>query len=85
VTESVDGKARRLLATGRVHVPDIVRVVIDGDTGRRTVELHGSQWQCSCEAFEYRHTCSHVDAVALLTAPPPTRWVAPPRRSRRVR
>lgn len=67
-------KARRLVADGRIHIPDVDRVVVDGDTGRWEVWLEDGHYTCTCDGFLYRRTCSHVEAVRLLTAPPPARW-----------
>lgn len=70
------GKAVRLLSTARVHIADVNRVVVDGDTGRRTVTWDDG-WTCDCPAFDHRRTCSHVEAVHLLTSPPPATWTPP--------
>jgi hypothetical protein len=77
MTAAIRAKAARLLTEGRVHLADVERAVVDGDTGRRLIERHGEAWQCSCPAFSFHHHCSHVAAVAQLTRPPPALWSAP--------
>lgn len=70
MAHEVSGKSARLLYTGRVHVPDVYRVIVDGDTGQRTVTWEQGEWECDCPGYLYRRTCSHVDAVRAVTQPP---------------
>ena len=75
---TADVKAQRLLATGRVHIPDVERVIVDGDSGRWVVTYTDTdgRWECECDAYAYRRDCSHVRAVRLITSPPPADWRA---------
>jgi hypothetical protein len=74
VSETSADKARRLVTSGRVHVPDVERAVVDGDTGRHVIERHGETWSCDSAAYAYRGSCSHLAAVLKLTSPPPPQW-----------
>jgi hypothetical protein len=68
--ETIDAKAARLLAAGRIVVTrvlgDTVDAVCQGDTG--TYELGhrpGRGWFCSCPVRGDR--CSHLTALWLIT------------------
>lgn len=77
--ESVEDKARRLLATGRLTVTSVVgdhvAAVCQGDTGCYDLgHQPGRGWWCSCAVRTDR--CSHLAALWLITirrrAPDPT-------------
>jgi uncharacterized Zn finger protein len=67
--ETIDGKARRLLARGCVMVVSCdethTYAHVRGDTGIYDVNFHGRTWSCTCPA--YGPTCSHIYAVRLVT------------------
>ena len=66
--ETAEGKARRLLAEGAVHVhtADENRVTarVRGASGVYDVTWLGGRWSCTCAAYG---RCSHVKAVRLCT------------------
>jgi hypothetical protein len=70
VTTTIEAKANRLLADGKVYIrwstPEIVSAVVQGDSGIHHVRLDRGRWSCPCEA---RVTCSHLRAVMLVTVP----------------
>ena len=63
-------KPARLLTEGRVHIPDVDRVIVDGDTDQYVVTWRDTEWECSCLGWMYRRTCSHAEAVRAVTQPP---------------
>jgi hypothetical protein len=67
---TITEKAQRLLTTGHVFIrwstPEVVAAAVRGDTGVHDVDLHSGRWSCSCAA---RVTCSHLQAVMLVTVP----------------
>jgi uncharacterized Zn finger protein len=69
-TESIEDKAKRLLASHSVFVkwstPDHVCAVVRGDSGTYDVDLHSGRWTCTCPAST---TCPHLAAVMLVTVP----------------
>jgi uncharacterized Zn finger protein len=71
--ESLDDKARRYLAEGRIRLVrvegDNIDATVQGDAPRAYVVTHRpGGWRCSCVATVVR--CSHVAAVALVTLVP---------------
>jgi len=70
MTPTIEAKANRLLADGRVFVrwstPEVVAAVVRGDGGVYDVRLDRGHWTCPCEA---RVTCSHMTAVMRVTVP----------------
>lgn len=70
-TETVDGKARRLLARGAVMVVSCAdthaSAHVRGDHGIRDVNFVHGGWSCTCPAFG---DCSHI-AVRLCTTQRP--------------
>jgi hypothetical protein len=86
--ETIEQKAERLLAEGGLFVAHAdgrtVRASCHGDHGRYTVIFDGRRWVCTCPA---RKTCSHVQALELITTPKRqhrTAAVADGRRPRRA-
>lgn len=69
--ESVQTKARRLLAEGRVEIvtrlPGQVLARVKGTDATYTVRWEPSGWSCDCEAGARK--CSHRVAVALVIVP----------------
>jgi hypothetical protein len=67
--ETVDAKARRLLAEGRVLIVrvrlDFVIAIVQGDSDSYDVRHDPSGWSCSCPVR--RPECSHIAAVRLVT------------------
>jgi hypothetical protein len=75
--ENAAGKARRLLAEGRVVVTRVEGTHIDatvrGDTAAfYSVRHRSGSWSCSCPSVG---RCSHLAAVMLVTAPVGS-WIA---------
>jgi hypothetical protein len=72
VTETIEEKSHRLLTTGhvaiRIAMPGHVVGIVRGDSGIHAVDLTNGRWSCSCEA---RVTCSHMQAVMLVTVTVP--------------
>jgi uncharacterized Zn finger protein len=71
--ESVQTKARRLLAEGRVEVahrtPGLAVAYVRGTEERHEVRWErGRGWSCTCPAGTYR-PCSHRLAASLVVAP----------------
>jgi uncharacterized Zn finger protein len=69
-SESVESKAARYLAEGRVKVrvvtPDRVEADVRGSNDAiYTTTRKGRRWACDCPAWQCR--CSHVIAVELVT------------------
>lgn len=73
--ETVDGKARRLLAEGRVLISDggrkRVLASVAGESAVYVVAYSAGSWWCSCPA---RGRCAHRVAVELVTDPLRIRW-----------
>jgi hypothetical protein len=71
--ESVEGKAARLLAAGRVHVlavsPGHSLVEVVGDSGTWRLAYRRGRWVCPCPAPAWRR-CSHLAAVELIVGRP---------------
>ena len=73
--ESVEAKARRYLAEGRLEVvlvaDDEIEATCRGATGDYLLGWHGA-WHCSCPA--YTEGCAHLVALRLVTTAyrPPT-------------
>lgn len=68
--ETVEAKAIRYLAEGRITVravsPDVVEADARGNGDAvYTVERAGRRWSCSCAAWQRQ--CCHVRAVRLVT------------------
>jgi uncharacterized Zn finger protein len=78
--EDARGKARRLLAEGRVTLrrigPDAIVAHVRGDSAKvYAVCWDPSGWFCPCDAAG---RCSHILAVQLITLEPlPTRGPGP--------
>ena len=70
MTPTIEAKANRLLADGRVFIrwstPEIVSAVVRGNGGIYDVRLDRGRWSCPCPA---RTTCSHLKAVWRVTVP----------------
>jgi uncharacterized Zn finger protein len=69
--ETVDAKARRYLAEGRVRIrivgPNRVSAEVYGTDGAiYRSGLDESGWRCNCPA---RKECCHISALKLATAP----------------
>ena len=69
---SVEAKAGRLLSEGRVWVVrvdrDEVVAHVEGDHDPHIVEHQRHRgWSCTCQAFTFRHSCSHQLATELVT------------------
>lgn len=73
ISETVDGKARRLLARGCVFVVSCnhehVAAHVLGDSGIYDVEYGPEGWHCTCA--NRGRNCSHVYAVRLVTTTTP--------------
>ena len=71
--ETVEAKARRLLADGRCQVrwatDEIVVAAVLGATALYEVRWSRlAGWSCSCP--EFRGRCSHIEAVRVVTMRP---------------
>jgi hypothetical protein len=78
--ESAAVKARRLLVEGRVVITRVAGLDVDalvrGDTaGFHAVAHRRGLWICDCAAVG--RSCSHIQAVQLVTAPGGT-WIVDP-------
>lgn len=71
VRESAATKARRYLAEGRVIIvdvrPDKVAAIVRGDGAHYSAGYAFGQWKCDCPAVS--HSCAHLLALRLTTAP----------------
>jgi uncharacterized Zn finger protein len=69
--ETVEQKARRYLAEGRLVValvaPDEIRARCRGGGAEYELGLEAGEWSCSCPA---RGRCAHVIALQLVTVAP---------------
>ena len=69
--ESAATKARRYLTEGRVIIvdvrPDRVSAVVRGDGAHYSAGYRSGQWSCDCPAVS--HSCAHLLALRLTTAP----------------
>jgi hypothetical protein len=72
--ESVEAKAVRLLAEGRLRV-----VLVDGERiearvrdseADHSVGYQRGGWWCDCEAHRFGRRCSHLAALQLVTVRP---------------
>jgi uncharacterized Zn finger protein len=74
--EGVEGKARRLLAEGRVTVTHLDGERIDATcqgtdhTWRLGWRRDRGGWWCACPARSFGRRCSHLTALMLVTARP---------------
>ena len=72
MTETVDAKAQRYLAEGRLQIVavrgDRVKGQVRGSAGELYVVEHvgAGRWRCSCPSSR---RCAHIAAVALVTTP----------------
>lgn len=70
--EAARHKARRYLLEGRVVVDEAgvghVTATVRGDGALHQIRFLDGVWTCDCPAPD-RARCSHVHAVALVTAP----------------
>ncbi len=41
-------------------------VTFDGDNNPHTVTLEAGKWQCDCDFFQTRLTCSHTMALEIV-------------------
>ncbi len=72
--ETIEAKAARLLAGGRVTVTSVtgdhVSAACQGDTGAYDLGYDPRRpggWWCSCRASANGRTCSHLLALQLVT------------------
>jgi SWIM zinc finger len=49
----------------RIHVKSIL-VTFDGDNNPHTVKYNDDAWQCDCDFFQTRQTCSHTMAIEMI-------------------
>lgn len=67
--ETVDGKARRILAMGWVTIISCddqhARALVRGEHGDYEATFDHGGWSCTCPAFG--PVCSHIYAVRLVT------------------
>jgi uncharacterized Zn finger protein len=69
--ETIGAKARRYLYEGRVRVLECheddgtATIDVHGSNGSYTVTFEGDRWRCDCPTR--RGSCSHVEAVKLIT------------------
>ncbi len=49
----------------RIHVQSLV-VTFDGDNNPHTVKFTDHTWQCDCDFFQTRQTCSHTMALEMI-------------------
>jgi hypothetical protein len=49
----------------RIHVKSIL-VTFDGDNNPHTVVFKDNAWQCDCDFFKTRQTCSHTMALEMI-------------------
>lgn len=50
---------------GRISVESLT-VTFDGDNNPHTVHFINGQWQCDCDFFQTRQTCSHTMALEYI-------------------
>lgn len=74
VRESLQEKALRLIAEGRVHVVWVdherVEAHVRGTDAEHVVGYQRGGWRCSCEAARFNQRCSHLAAVQLVCRRP---------------
>ncbi|HNT26112.1 MAG TPA: hypothetical protein PKM21_17200 [Anaerolineales bacterium] len=50
---------------GRIRVKSLT-VTFDGDNNPHTVQYVNKGWQCDCDFFQTRQTCSHTMALEMI-------------------
>lgn len=49
----------------RIHIQSLT-VTFNGDNNPHTVHLQNGVWQCDCDFFLMRKTCSHTMALEMI-------------------
>jgi hypothetical protein len=49
----------------RIHVKSLL-VTFDGDNNPHSVVFNNNAWQCDCDFFKTRQTCSHTMALEMI-------------------
>ncbi len=49
----------------RIHVESLT-VTFNGDNNPHTVNFKDNTWQCDCDFFQSRGTCSHTMALEII-------------------
>ena len=49
----------------RIRIENL-KVTFDGDNNPHTVNYHDGIWQCDCDFFVTRLTCSHTMALEII-------------------
>ena len=49
----------------RIHVKSLL-VTFDGDNNPHSVTYNNNAWQCDCDFFKTRQTCSHTMALEMI-------------------
>ncbi len=72
--ETAAAKARRYVVEGRLTVlevgPQVVRAVCLGDGQVYWLGWWRGSWGCTCDASQFRATCSHLLALRLVVVEP---------------
>lgn len=50
---------------GRIRI-EALTVTFDGDNNPHTVKFENGKWQCDCDFFQTRQTCSHTMALEYI-------------------
>ena len=79
MTETIQAKATRLLAEGRLLIAEVdadtITASLEGDTGTHRLGLTPGGWWCSCPTPTPR--CSHLAALRLVTVTQPRKGATP--------
>lgn len=69
--ETLDSKALRLLAEGRVLVllvdAEHIEARVRGSDAEHMAGYRRGSWWCSCDAHRFGRRCSHLRALQLVT------------------
>jgi len=49
----------------RIRITSLT-VTFEGDNNPHTVQFKDSNWQCDCDFFQSRQTCSHTMALEMI-------------------
>lgn len=50
---------------GRIRI-DSLSVTVDGDNNPHILQFQKGAWQCDCDFFKTRQTCSHTMALEFI-------------------
>jgi hypothetical protein len=72
--ETLEAKAGRLLAEGRLRVvlvdAERIEARVRGSEAEHSVGYQRGGWWCDCEAARFGRRCSHLAALQLVTVRP---------------